>query len=222
MYLNQKIQNQLPSWKAIYGAIFLQQVGGQDYVFRTCSKREAEYLISGVDTLEEEALRAVLLYPIDKELPDHFGQYQRIIKAVLTASGYADANFFRDRLFKSREKYFSNELEQTVIVSMICTAFPGITVDNVEEWPASKVLKYLSHSEIMLGTQLEQMLATFKKNPQQQSAPESGKINKPVKKKKQAPKKNKDVNFETENELLRQFLGNPNEDGQYTFHGPAR
>lgn len=174
-----------------YGRIFSATLRGVEYVFRSITVDEYNYIIlrESYDTeVDSEALvvEMALLEPsYDYAEQQPAGVITSLASEILSSSGYASLDVMQQYLEEHRQNIANNLVE--MMCATIISAIPTYTIEDLKDYTLDHMLYLVAMSEQIIKVQQESMQgevaftieaqeveeqqATAKRQPDQQSGP---------------------------------------------------
>ena len=145
-------------WKEKYGQVYRIDISNLSYIFRPLSKSEHETIIASrildPGLYEDILLSICLLHPkfdslqFDEKLA---GDVKALTDAIVKISGFSDPDRLIEDIDAARK---SLESLDNQIISVICKAFPSITLQDIGKFTYDDIIKYLVLSESILDVKL--------------------------------------------------------------------
>lgn len=146
-------KEQICEWKKEWWSVFSINISDIDFVYRQLSRKELQ-VVDSTYNLEEEKEEAICklctLYPRDYPFSSSLaGVPTMLCEAILESSGMSDIEIVQETLSKYREemKTLDNQLSCVIV-----EAFPSLKIEEIEDWPLTKSLWYLSRAEYILNS----------------------------------------------------------------------
>ena len=146
-------------WKRKYGSIFYIKINDNEYIYRPLTKGEFSDMLSLSEKIDigydDIVLELCLLYPhrnsylLDTRLA---GEVDHVINCINQSSGFSRVDQLELDIDKARSAI---EVLDNQIVSLICKAFPRLTLDDIDKFNYDTLLHHLALAESMLGIKLK-------------------------------------------------------------------
>ena len=139
--------------KEKYGDIYYVSMLGYEFVWRLLSRKEFQWIDSipeeemSEEEKEDMVCEMCILYPTSFTFDDKpAGIVTTLATFIISESGFypEEAN---QMLEQHRHEMNNIEFQMEAIVIM---AFPTLKIEDIEQWPTSKLLKYFTRAEWIL------------------------------------------------------------------------
>lgn len=145
-------KEQLRQWHELHGHIYLTEINGVYFFFRTLTKGEMdiaqEAYTDDYDRTEYICKICVIEPLIDDYSLDIFaGVPEALCRIILDQSGFSDAKTIQVMIAKWERKMESVENQLPLIIK---EAFPDIPLKEIESWPMSQLTEYYVKAKWLL------------------------------------------------------------------------
>lgn len=154
----QRIVKYILPWKKKYGSIYYIEINGVEYVFRTLSRGEYLSLLNiqnkfSID-IGDMILKECLVYPEFREAifdKKNAGEVDRLITCICDVSGFSKSEQLLKDIESSRGEMGTLDNQ---IITLICKAFPHLTLPDINNLTYENLIRYLSIAEVILDVKL--------------------------------------------------------------------
>jgi hypothetical protein len=150
-----EILNLLPEWRRSWDEIWYVRLGGNHYVWRSPTRKDAiEYDLNSQTTVAsavDQLLKACVLWPeeLDGDMPANI--FLTLHELVWQTSGYRDAEFFNEKLAQYEQIVRSGD---HVNILLLIKAFQGrLLPDKINTWQPEKLIYHVAIARALLDVE---------------------------------------------------------------------
>jgi hypothetical protein len=150
----QEMRIQIEKWKDEYINIYMMDIDGIPFTFRTLSRidytKSLEYYDNDYDRAEY-VCRIAVLDPIDIDYSDsiYAGVPEVLARQILEESGFLDGqNKVKELMFKYDQQMATFDSQLSCIIAHV---FPQYKIEEIDRWPLEKTISYYCKAKWVLA-----------------------------------------------------------------------
>jgi hypothetical protein len=167
-----EILNRLPEWRRSWDEIWYVRLGGNDYVWRSPTRKDAiEYDLTSQTTAAsaiDQLLKTCVLWPEELSGEMSANDFLTLHDLVWQTSGYRDLEFFNDKLAQYEQIVRSGD---HVNILLLIKAFNGLLPDVINTWQPEKIIYHVAIARALLDVEPLQVKRKRRRQPSDQSPP---------------------------------------------------